>query len=97
MIDVTQREIEDLIIELLATNAGKEPPQLRSELEALGDDLPIDSVLAAEIVAIVQARCGVVLPATAETSRNLRSVRAFASAVWQLVETTTDIRRREGA
>jgi acyl carrier protein len=82
---VTLQEIEDLIIELLAADNATTPEALRRELQELGEELPVDSVLAAEVVARVQERCGVVIPATAENSRHLRSVRRFATMVFALV------------
>jgi acyl carrier protein len=80
-----QRAIEDMIIELLAEEAGTVPATLRARLEELGEELPIDSVLAAEVVTRVEQRYGVELPATAETARCLRSVRQFAAMVYRLV------------
>ncbi len=82
---VDQRAIEDLIIELLAEEAGAVPAALRAQLEEGGDEMPVDSVLAAEVVTRVEQRCGVELPATAETARCLRSVRQFAAMVYRLV------------
>lgn len=81
-----QREVEDIIIELLAEQAGKDPGDLRRELEELGDELPIDSLLAAEVLARVEERLGVTMPATAENSEHLRSVTSFARAILELVE-----------
>ena len=85
--------IIDRIIELLALQNGRDPAVLRAELELLGQELPIDSVLAAEILARIEEEAGVRLPTTAETSRNLRSVRRFAQAIYDLIEA----QRRERA
>lgn len=74
--------IIDRIIELLALQNGRDAAELRGELERLGPELPIDSVLAAEVLARIEAETGVRLPTTAETSRNLRSVRRFARAIY---------------
>ena len=60
------REVEDIIVELLAEQAGRDPAELRRELQEEGEELPIDSLLAAEVVARVEERHGVSLPATAE-------------------------------
>jgi acyl carrier protein len=84
-----QQAIEDLIIELLAEGAGTSPAILRAQLEERGEELPIDSVLAAEVVTRVEQRCGVELPATAEAARCLRSVRQFAAMVYRLVTDAT--------
>jgi acyl carrier protein len=81
-----QRAIEDLIFELLAEEAGTNPVALRQQLEEAGEEMPIDSLLAAEVVAAVEERCGVQLPATSETSRNLCSVRDFAVMVHRLTQ-----------
>ena len=78
-------EIESLILELLAKDAGRPVSELRAELLSHGSMLPVDSLLAAEVVARVEERVGVALPATAETARALRSVRTFAVAVHDLV------------
>jgi acyl carrier protein len=81
---IDQRSVEDLIINLLATNMGLDPLDLRAVLEASGEDMPVDSVLAAEVLAAVEAACGVTLAPTEETARCLQSVRAFAAAVVDL-------------
>lgn len=78
-------EIEDLILELLAEDAGCSATEFRDGLRAGGAALPVDSLLAAEVVARLQERIGVELPATAETARALRSVRTFAVAVHELL------------
>ncbi len=79
------REVEDIIVELLAEQSGRDATELRRELEERGEGLPIDSLLAAEVLARVEERLGVSLPATSETAENLRSVTAFAEAVLDLV------------
>jgi acyl carrier protein len=86
-------KIIDRIIEMLAEQNGRDAAELRAELEKLGPELPIDSVLAAEVLARIEAETGVQLQATAETSQSLRSVRRFAQAIYdQLVA-----QRRKGA
>lgn len=76
------KDIEDLTIELLAEDAKCTSGEIRQGLEEAGDDLPIDSIVLVEVVARVEKRCGVQLPTTLETARNLRSVRAFAEMVY---------------
>lgn len=78
---MTRVEIEDLILELLAEQAGLSVEDLRAELMALGEEMPLDSLLAVEILVRVQEATGVVLPATEETAAALLSVRGFAAAV----------------
>ncbi len=80
----TVDEIIDVIIDLLAQDAGRDPKELRAELEALGEVLPVDSLLAAEVLARVEQKFQVKLPATVETSKNLRSVVRFAQAICAL-------------
>jgi acyl carrier protein len=80
----TVDDIIDVIIDLLAQDANRVPKELRADLEALGEDLPVDSVLAAEVLARVEDMYGVTLPATVESSKNLRSVVRFAEAVHAL-------------
>lgn len=89
-----QREVEDLIIDLLAQDAGRSAADLRRELDELGESLPIDSLLAAEVVTRVEERCGVTYPATAESAKHLGSVTAFARAVLDLIR---DNRSSRGA
>ncbi len=79
------REVEDIIVGLLAEQSGRDATELRRELEERGEGLPIDSLLAAEVLARVEERLGVSLPATAETAERLKSVTAFAEAVLDLV------------
>jgi acyl carrier protein len=90
---VELQTIVDRIIELLAEKNRRDVAELRAELEAGGANLPVDSVLAAEVLARIEAETGVRLPATAETSRNLRSVHRFAQAIFDLVVK----QQREGA
>jgi len=81
-----RREIEDLIIGLLAEDVGVSPDNLRQELEDLGEWLPIDSLLAAEVLARVESHYGVSFPTTAEDAKNLQSVSSFAQAILELSE-----------
>lgn len=85
---MTQVEIEELILELLAEQAGLPVGDLRAELIALGEEMPLDSLLAVEILVRVQEATGVVLPATEETAEALLSVRGFAAAVRRQLERT---------
>ncbi|MFI6997158.1 acyl carrier protein [Nocardia sp. NPDC050175] len=90
---MTEPEVVDLIVDLLAEDAGRDPGQLYAELVELGDDLPIDSLLAVDILTRVQNATATFLPATEETARAMRSVRAFARAVWRRL----DVQRVESA
>lgn len=82
---MTEEDIEWLIIELLAEDNGQDAADLLQELVAAGANLPVDSLLAAEVLARVQDRCEVELPTSAETAKALRSVKTFARAVWDLL------------
>jgi acyl carrier protein len=83
---VSQAEIEELIVGLLAEQAGVSAAELRAQLTALGEEMPLDSLLAVEILVRVQEATGVTLPATEETAQALLSVRGFAAAIVQQIE-----------
>jgi acyl carrier protein len=83
---VSQAEIEDLIVGLLAEHAGVHVTELRAQLIGLGEEMPLDSLLAVEILVRVQEAAAVTLPATEETAQALLSVRGFAAAVVQQIE-----------
>lgn len=78
-----QQSVEDVLIELLAEQQHASADELLQQLLAAGTDLPVDSVLAAEIVASVQTQFGVRFP-TDEPPDYLRSVRRFAAKVCAL-------------
>ncbi len=78
---MNRSQIEDLIISLYAKNEDKDPITLRVELERDGGELPIDSLLAVEILVGVQEECGVELPTSVESAKNLKSVTSFAQAM----------------
>lgn len=80
-----KEDIEWLIIELIAEDNAQTAADLLDELRAAGAHLPVDSLLAAEVLARVQQQCGVELPTNAETAKALRSVKSFAQAVWDLL------------
>lgn len=77
----TQHAIEDVIIELLAQDGGVNPADLRRQLEEQGPGLPIDSLLAVEVLVRVEQRFGVQLDANPATAEAMQSVAAFASTV----------------
>lgn len=81
-----QRGVEDVIIELLAEGQYITADELRQQLLAAGDDLPIDSVLATEIVVAVQNQFGIRMPTTGIPTY-LQSVHAFAAQVCALTRT----------
>ncbi len=77
----TQHAIEDVIIELLAEDGGVNPADLRRQLEEQGPGLPIDSLLAVEVLVRVEQRFGVQLDANPATAEAMQSVVAFAATV----------------
>lgn len=81
---LTEEDVEDIVIELLAAERGMRPAELREELEAAGADLPVDSVLMVEVLVNVEKRCGVRIPADPEAARSLRSVKEFARTIVEL-------------
>ncbi|KAA1378160.1 MULTISPECIES: acyl carrier protein [Aeromicrobium] len=76
-----QRQVEDLILELIADGQHRDAKHLRAELEALGEELPIDSLFAVEVLAQVEDRCGVTLSTDPERAAAMKSVKLFAAAI----------------
>lgn len=89
--ELNQQSVEDVIIDLLAANEGVESQDLRAMLEARGADMPVDSILAAEVLAAVEATCGVTFAPTPETALCLQSVRAFAASVVDLARESDQV------
>lgn len=83
-------DIENLIIELLAENAGLTSDELRAVLEARGGNLPVDSLETAEILVPLGEAIGVLIPLEQVTSDDLSSVRSLAGhlqALWSVAAT----------
>ena len=78
---VDTRDIEKVIIELLALERGCTPAELERELLAGGADMPVDSLLAVEVLVRVEEIVGARLEASPANGVALRSVRAFARAM----------------
>ncbi|MGI9000818.1 MAG: acyl carrier protein [Pseudonocardia sp.] len=91
-----QRDVEDVLIELLAHEQHRTAAELRALLEERGADLPISSLLTVEIVVGVQDRFGIRLPTTG-ADHYLRSVREFATTVRTLALAEPDTERTRGA
>lgn len=82
----TVQEIVEIVIGFLAEQQGREFEEVHEELAARGQELPVDSVLLMEILARVEERFGVSVPADAEAGRSLRSVWAFAETVYDTMQ-----------
>lgn len=82
------REIEDIILEFLAEDAQTTAGELRETLLASGPRMPVDSVLAVEVLTRVQRRTGVVLRPCPESAAAMRSVHSFAEAVHRQLSQT---------
>lgn len=94
---MAHREIEDVIIGVLADMQHLPAEELRRQLEAAGDELPVDSVRAVEVLVKVQNYFGIRMPLTAETAECLRSVSAFAAKVHALMDEAAAVAQAEGA
>jgi acyl carrier protein len=92
---VTVHQVEAAIIQFLSEDEdmGLSPEELRQHLQGRGPELPIDSVLAAEVLPALEKRFGVRLPANLQTAHNLRSVRRLAR---QVVESIYELGRGAG-
>jgi acyl carrier protein len=82
---LTVDEIVGIVIGLLAEKAGVPADQMRADLEAAGLELPVDSILIAEILSRVEEACGARIPADAEAARSTGSVTAFACTVYKAI------------
>jgi acyl carrier protein len=79
---ITKEEIEWLIVQLLAEDRDMDAQELWEELADLGVNMPVDSLLAVEVVVRLEERLGVELSTSADTAKSLRSVKTFAEAAW---------------
>ena len=82
---MTEREVEDIVLELLAAEQGLDAGQLRERLEAEGAEMPFDSILMMEVLVSVEKRCGVRIPPDPDTARTMSSVRDFARKIVELL------------
>jgi len=84
---LTVEDIAEIVIGLLAEQAGIPAAQMRAELLAAGPGLPVDSLLIAEILTRVEEACGARIPADAAAARSTGSVTAFAHVVFRSIPT----------
>lgn len=82
----SRADIENLIIQLLAAESSEDPGELRPALLRGGAEMPVDSLLAVEVLAKVEQACGVGLEPNEETARAMRSVSSYAEVVWRQIE-----------
>jgi len=74
----TETQIAELIIELLADLLRKDPDDLRSELEAKGTGMPVDSLDLFDVLVEFRQRTRLKIPKRKLRRRTMRSVAAFA-------------------
>jgi acyl carrier protein len=79
-------DIAGIVVGLLAENMGVSPGELRAELAAAGRQLPVDSLLVAEVLTRVEDACGVRIHVDAEAARSTRSVMTFARTVHKALQ-----------
>lgn len=79
---ISREEIERLIVQLLAEDRNMDTQDLWEELTDLGVNMPVDSLLAVEVVVRLEQHLGVELATSADTAKALRSVKTFAEAAW---------------
>jgi acyl carrier protein len=82
-------EVENVIIGLLAEQENSSPEELRERLAKEGPELPVDSLIVVEVLVRVEEAFGVTVPETVDSARSLRSVRAFAELIVDLVRKST--------
>lgn len=85
---ISKEEIERLIVQLLAEDQGMDTQDLWEELTDLGVNMPVDSLLAVEVVVRLEQQLGVELATSADTAKALRSVKTFAEAAWNALPKT---------
>ena len=74
----TKQDIEDLIIELLADEAGEDPDDLRRQLVDKGATMPVDSLAMLDILVEFRKRTGLTIHKRKLRRRTMRSVKAFS-------------------
>jgi hypothetical protein len=79
-------DIAGIVVGLLAENMGVSPGGLRTELAAGGRQLPVDSLLVAEVLTRVEEACGVRVHVDAEVARSTRSVMTFARTMHRALQ-----------
>ena len=76
-----QHEIEQVVVELLADLLKKSAGDLRTELQAAGTGMPVDSLDMLDILVEFRKRTGITIPKRKLRRRTMRSVEAFSEFV----------------
>lgn len=79
-------DIIAVIIQFLAELQDRSAAEVRTELDAGGAELPVDSLLIVEILTRVEERYSITIPADRQSAQATRSVRAFARAVLEAID-----------
>jgi len=83
----TQNGLEKLVIELVAAEEGVAPATFRTELEAKGDAMPIESLKVFNILVEFFKRTGLIIPKKVPPG-TMRSVKRFAKFAAEKAETS---------
>ncbi len=75
----TEAQIASVVIELLGGLLEKDPAELRTELEAKGAGMPVDSLDLCDILVEFRQRTGLKIPKGKLRRSTMRSVAAFAA------------------
>ena len=94
---MSRRDIEDVILELLAEDLDQDRDELRRVLEEQGAEMPVDSLLAMETLVRLEALYGIEMPTNAETGLAMKSVGTYAQAVWDEVQRAAAVAGGSGA
>lgn len=78
---MTWQNVADVVIALLAEDAGRTPDEVRGALAAAGAGWPVDSLLVVEILQRVEETFAVRVPETVEAARSFTSVKAFSEMI----------------
>ena len=74
----TETQISELVIELLGDLLDTDPVDLRTELEAKGSAMPVDSLDLFDVLVEFRQRTGLRIPKRKLRRHTMRSVQAFA-------------------
>jgi acyl carrier protein len=73
-----QKTVEGIVLRLLADLLGKDAGDLRAELRANGENMPVDSLDLLDILVEFRKETGITIPKSKLRRRTTRSVAAFA-------------------